>query len=126
VWIELQIQGSSFRPQKHRVYLPKRDERPLHTILRSLCFLLGIKGGGAVTIEKQKDEQIYRNICQNTRTWRILPPATPPFNSSTSEPGLFTSKDLMTIICGGDVKSLTGTGIFLTMYSQTASMLYLS
>ena len=39
-------------------------------------------------------------------TCNILPPATPPFNSSTSEPGLFTSKDLMTIICGGDVKSL--------------------
>lgn len=27
---------------------------------------------------------------------------------------------------GSDVKSLTGTGIFLTMYSQTTSMLYLS
>ena len=39
-------------------------------------------------------------------TCRILPPATPPFKSSTSDPGLFTSKDRMTIICGGDVKSL--------------------
>lgn len=28
--------------------------------------------------------------------FRILPPATPPFKSSTSHPGLFTSKDLMT------------------------------
>lgn len=28
--------------------------------------------------------------------FRILPPATPPFKSSTSQPGLFTSKDLMT------------------------------
>lgn len=27
---------------------------------------------------------------------------------------------------GSDVKSLMGTGIFLTMYSQTTSMLYLS
>ena len=44
--------------------------------------------------------------------------------SSTSAPGLFTSKDRMTIIFGGDVKSLTGTGIFFTMYSHTASMLY--
>jgi hypothetical protein len=32
----------------------------------------------------------------------------------------------MTLICGGDVKSRTGTGIFLTMYSHTASTLYLS
>lgn len=28
--------------------------------------------------------------------FRILPPATPPFRSSTSQPGLFTSNDLMT------------------------------
>lgn len=34
------------------------------------------------------------------------PPATPPCSSSTSEPGLLTSKERMTIICGGDVKSL--------------------
>lgn len=27
---------------------------------------------------------------------------------------------------GSDVKSLMGTGIFLTMYSQTTSMLYFS
>lgn len=96
--------------------------------------------------------------------FRILPPATPPFKSSTSHPGLFTSKDLITekentfmyqwdkftkqklnkknqhqhLKCevgrseelpmsrGSDVKSLMGTGIFLTMYSQTTSMLYLS
>lgn len=91
--------------------------------------------------------------------FRILPPATPPFKSSTSQPGLFTSNDLMTaarktftllsvneeqtkrkarrkkeggalfpvpMSLGSDVKSLTGTGIFLTMYSQTTSMLYFS
>lgn len=116
--------------------------------------------------------------------FRILPPATPPFKSSTSQPGLFTSKDLMTetqktftgfnqlaellikqsftaenqkdkdesvetktklrthsrlvrtlwmcvffflpMSLGSDVKSLMGTGIFLTMYSQTTSMLYFS
>lgn len=92
--------------------------------------------------------------------FRILPPATPPFKSSTSHPGLFTSKDLITerenmfmfqrnvvtkqeskkeptfkmkgrfedlpMSRGSDVKSLMGTGIFLTMYSQTTSMLYLS
>lgn len=28
--------------------------------------------------------------------FKILPPATPPFSSSTSQPGLFTSKDLIT------------------------------
>lgn len=28
--------------------------------------------------------------------FRILPPATPPFRSSTSHPGLLTSKDLIT------------------------------
>jgi len=32
----------------------------------------------------------------------------------------------ITIICGGLTKSLTGTGIFFTMYSQTTSTLYLS
>jgi len=52
------------------------------------------------------------------------PPATPPFKSSTSEPGLLTSKLLMTIKRGSAVKSLRGIGIFLTMYSLTASMLY--
>mmetsp|Transcript_7218 Transcript_7218/g.21664 ORF Transcript_7218/g.21664 Transcript_7218/m.21664 type:complete len:201 (+) Transcript_7218:228-830(+) len=57
---------------------------------------------------------------------RMLPPATPPFRSSTPAPGLFTSNDRITIIWGGEVKSLTGTGIFFTMYSLTASMLYLS
>ena len=30
--------------------------------------------------------------------FKILPPATPPFNSSTSQPGLFTSKDRITEI----------------------------
>ena len=57
---------------------------------------------------------------------RMLPPATPPLMSSTSAPGLFTSNDRITIICGGEVKSRIGTGIFLTMYSHTTSMLYLS
>ena len=32
----------------------------------------------------------------------------------------------MTIICGGEVKSRTGTGMRLTMYSHTASTLYFS
>jgi len=41
-------------------------------------------------------------------TCRMEPPATPPWRSSTSDPGLFTSNDRMTIICGGDVKSLCG------------------
>jgi len=42
---------------------------------------------------------------------RIVPPATPPTNFSASVPGLFTSKERIIIIYGGDVKSLTGTGI---------------
>lgn len=33
---------------------------------------------------------------------------------------------LLPMSLGSDVKSLTGTGIFLTMYSHTTSMLYLS
>lgn len=37
-----------------------------------------------------------------------------------------TSKERMTIICGGEVKSRTGTGMRLTMYSHTASTLYFS
>mmetsp|Transcript_31272 Transcript_31272/g.81985 ORF Transcript_31272/g.81985 Transcript_31272/m.81985 type:complete len:248 (-) Transcript_31272:343-1086(-) len=57
---------------------------------------------------------------------RILPPATPPFSSSTSAPGLFTSNDRITISRGDDVKSRTGTGSLFAMYSQTTSMLYLS
>mmetsp|Transcript_13089 Transcript_13089/g.31742 ORF Transcript_13089/g.31742 Transcript_13089/m.31742 type:complete len:363 (+) Transcript_13089:311-1399(+) len=57
---------------------------------------------------------------------RIDPPATPPWISSTSAPGLLTSKERMTIILAGDVKSRLGTGIFLQMYSHTTSMLYLS
>lgn len=51
------------------------------------------------------------------------PPATPPFKSATSAPGLLTSKLLMTINLGLEVKSLTGTGIFVTIYSTIASML---
>lgn len=59
-----------------------------------------------------------------TMTCRIDPPATPPRSSSTSEPGLLTSKERMTIIWGGDMKSLTGTGMRFTIYSHTASTLY--
>lgn len=54
------------------------------------------------------------------------PPATPPWMSSTSEPGLLTSKERMTIMLGGATKLRTGTGIFFTMYSHTTSMLYFS
>jgi hypothetical protein len=57
---------------------------------------------------------------------RILPPATPPFNSAISAPGLLTSKDRMTISRGSAVKSRGGIGIRLTMYSLMASILYLS
>mmetsp|Transcript_4721 Transcript_4721/g.14524 ORF Transcript_4721/g.14524 Transcript_4721/m.14524 type:complete len:243 (-) Transcript_4721:19-747(-) len=57
---------------------------------------------------------------------RMEPPATPPWISSTSAPGLFTSNERMTIMLGMLVKSRTGTGIFLQMYSATTSMLYLS
>ena len=57
---------------------------------------------------------------------RMDPPATPPLSSSTSAPGLFTSKDRMTMSLGSAVKSRTGIGIRFTMYSLTASMLYLS
>jgi hypothetical protein len=35
---------------------------------------------------------------QELYTSRILPPATPPLISLTSEPGLFTSKELITIV----------------------------
>ena len=57
---------------------------------------------------------------------RIEPPATPPFRSSTSQPGLLTSNDRITISRGAERKSRCGTGIFLAMYSQMTSMLYLS
>lgn len=43
--------------------------------------------------------------------FKIDPPATPPFKSSTSEPGLLTSNERMMIILGDEVKSLGGTGI---------------
>uniref|UniRef100_A0A7C9DVK1 Uncharacterized protein n=1 Tax=Opuntia streptacantha TaxID=393608 RepID=A0A7C9DVK1_OPUST len=56
--------------------------------------------------------------------FRILPPATPPRISSTSYPGLLTSKERITIMFGGEMKFLSGIGIFLTIYSQTTSMLY--
>ena len=50
---------------------------------------------------------------------RMDPPATPPFRSSTSEPGLFTSKERMMMRCGSEVKSRIGMGIFFSMYSHT-------
>ena len=53
----------------------------------------------------------------------ILPPATPPFNSSTSHPGLLTSNERITIMFGGLTKSRLGIGIFLTIYSHKASTL---
>mmetsp|Transcript_13683 Transcript_13683/g.32396 ORF Transcript_13683/g.32396 Transcript_13683/m.32396 type:complete len:209 (+) Transcript_13683:738-1364(+) len=58
--------------------------------------------------------------------WRMDPPATPPLSFSTSSPGLFTSKDRMTMSLGTEVKSRTGTGTWWQMYSTTTSMLYLS
>jgi hypothetical protein len=52
------------------------------------------------------------------------PPATPPLSSSTSAPGLLTSKERMTMRRGEEVKSLTGTGIFVHIYSHITSILY--
>mmetsp|Transcript_49063 Transcript_49063/g.98716 ORF Transcript_49063/g.98716 Transcript_49063/m.98716 type:complete len:221 (-) Transcript_49063:12-674(-) len=57
---------------------------------------------------------------------RMDPPATPPLRRSTSSPGLFTSKDRITMSLGTEVKSRTGTGTLWQMYSTTTSMLYLS
>lgn len=46
--------------------------------------------------EKQnKNTTIKIQFTFNT-PFRMLPPATPPFRSSTSQPGLLTSKDLIT------------------------------
>ncbi|CAG5079452.1 Protein of unknown function [Cotesia congregata] len=56
--------------------------------------------------------------------FKILPPATPPLRSSTSQPGLLTSNDRITIKRGSEVKSRRGTGIFLTMYSQIFTGLF--
>lgn len=47
------------------------------------------------------------------------PPATPPLSSSTSDPGLLTSNERITIKRASEVKSLGGTGTFLHKYSQT-------
>lgn len=55
---------------------------------------------------------------------RMDPPATPPFSSSTSAPGLLTSKERMTMRRGEEAKSRIGIGIRFTMYSLTASILY--
>ena len=49
---------------------------------------------------------------------RTLPPATPPFRSSTSDPGLFTSNDRITISLGDEVKLRSGIGILSTTHSQ--------
>lgn len=51
--------------------------------------------------------------------FKIDPPATPPLRFSTSEPGLLTSKERITIKRAADVKSRMGTGTFLQIYSQT-------
>mmetsp|Transcript_47062 Transcript_47062/g.102485 ORF Transcript_47062/g.102485 Transcript_47062/m.102485 type:complete len:214 (+) Transcript_47062:489-1130(+) len=56
--------------------------------------------------------------------FRIEPPATPPFRSATSSPGLLTSKDRMMIITGLDVKSRGGIGTCVQRYSQITSKLY--
>lgn len=64
-------------------------------------------GGNSIRLKKNDGfRPDLQKIEAADRTCSILPPATPPFSSSTSDPGLFTSKDRMTIICGGDVKSL--------------------
>mmetsp|Transcript_93573 Transcript_93573/g.208214 ORF Transcript_93573/g.208214 Transcript_93573/m.208214 type:complete len:215 (+) Transcript_93573:347-991(+) len=57
---------------------------------------------------------------------RMEPPATPPLRFCTSSPGLFTSKERMTIMTGSEVKSRGGIGTCVQRYSQTTSMLYLS
>jgi hypothetical protein len=69
---------------------------------------------------------ILRKFIKKKHTLRILPPATPPLISSTSKPGLLTSKDRITIMLGGDTKFLSGMGIFFTIYSHTTSILYFS
>lgn len=53
----------------------------------------------ATALELTAEQQCQDAAWQRAgRTCKILPPATPPFRSSTSEPGLLTSKDRMTII----------------------------
>ena len=52
------------------------------------------------------------------------PPATPPCKSSTSQPGLLTSNERMTIMRGLHLKSRRGTRIVLHKYSHTMSKLY--
>jgi hypothetical protein len=70
--------------------------------------------------------RISTSIPRRNTPMRMDPPATPPLSSSTSAPGLFTSKERITISRGSDVKSRMGIGMHFTMYSFTASMLYLS
>mmetsp|Transcript_37695 Transcript_37695/g.117967 ORF Transcript_37695/g.117967 Transcript_37695/m.117967 type:complete len:209 (-) Transcript_37695:710-1336(-) len=58
--------------------------------------------------------------------WRMEPPATPPRSSAASMPGLFTSKERMTMRRGTERKSRRGSGTRCTRYSQSTSTLYLS
>lgn len=69
---------------------------------------------------------VITGLLKKKHTLRMLPPATPPLISSTSKPGLLTSKDRITIIFGGSIKFLSGMGIFFTIYSHTTSILYFS
>ena len=74
---------------------------------------------------------MYAGECVSTRPVVLCPsptislnqPTHPPFKSSTSSPGLFTSNDRITMRRGLEVKSRGGTGMRLTRYSQTTSML---
>mmetsp|Transcript_6873 Transcript_6873/g.13822 ORF Transcript_6873/g.13822 Transcript_6873/m.13822 type:complete len:304 (-) Transcript_6873:343-1254(-) len=70
--------------------------------------------------------RISISACRFSTPHRMDPPATPPRRSTTSSPGLFTSKDRMMIMRGSEVKSRIGTGMALAMYSATTSMLYRS
>mmetsp|Transcript_27562 Transcript_27562/g.64317 ORF Transcript_27562/g.64317 Transcript_27562/m.64317 type:complete len:214 (+) Transcript_27562:917-1558(+) len=86
------------------------------------------KSGTHLTLPLATREMIPGRISTSWPTrktpWRMEPPATPPRNSSASWPGLLTSNERITIILGSPVKSRTGTGIELVMYSATTSMLY--
>mmetsp|Transcript_520 Transcript_520/g.1592 ORF Transcript_520/g.1592 Transcript_520/m.1592 type:complete len:264 (-) Transcript_520:323-1114(-) len=101
---------------------------------RSLCSayreLILESKGTHLTVPSGRRDTIPGRISISSPTlrtpWRMEPPATPPLRSFTSSPGLFTSKERITIIVGVTVKSRTGTGIFLAMYSAITSMLYLS
>lgn len=106
------------RLREINLWLPELDDHVGTASSRKGTILIDQSRHSSVTKQQNERGQIY--------TCKILPPATPPCKSSTSDPGLLTSNDLITIICGGEVKSLTGTGIFLQIYSHTASTLYFS